>query len=218
MNNVRHSNLANQLEANPDLFADMDEALLREVILEFHQGKLNEAESAKISVLIQSDNHAQTILDNIKASEHYAASPNGKAWLDGLLVRVMAETPVASAPPKMAFFTHFVSWWNNLRQSVGDPSFTSAIPLGAATQPEPIQGYVGEDDAVFYRISNDEQGKAELGLETADADWTKLCVTLGDWSGEVSLEAVGSQWTAFILLPLPLSSYEGQKPLIRRLS
>jgi len=71
--------------------------LLRESILQFHEGKLNEIESAEVSALVQSNPHARSILDGILAAERYGASPNGKAWLDGLLERVMAETPVAQS-------------------------------------------------------------------------------------------------------------------------
>jgi hypothetical protein len=181
-----YSNLAEQKKTNPSAFADMDEMLLRESILQFHEGKLNESESAEVSALIQLNPHARSILDGILAAEHYGASANGKAWLDGLLERVIAETPVASVPPSST--VRIVSparnsvqeIWGRIKAFIGF-SAPDGFPSGLAmAQGSPLAEFETHlDHQVVSRLWQNEAGLWVLWLLTENVEYYKLTYQVG---------------------------------------
>lgn len=238
MKSIHHPDFAEQIQTHPHVVADMDEMLLREYILEFHEGKLNEAESAEVTALVQSDPHARSILDGILDAERYGASAKGKAWLDGLLERVIAETPidrpVDSAPFKETLPDRPDAEADKQSPHAPEPAAPPWKPwrvrtsemfglrgkaagrLAAKTPSEPITGYAGDEDAVFYKMEQVEDQKCTLWLKVTNSDWTKLYVTLGDEFFDEELPQVGRVWITTLTLRHDLSAYQGFTPIITR--
>ncbi|MCX6855422.1 MAG: hypothetical protein NTV80_11020, partial [Verrucomicrobia bacterium] len=207
-----YSNLAEQIKTNPSAFADMDEMLLRESILQFHEGKLNESESAEVSALIQLNPHARSILDGILAAEHYGASANGKAWLDGLLERVIAETPVARESAHTNLFDRISDKASEFLQAA-QTLISPKQALMASTKADPIHGKVGPDDEVMYTMRPTSSGLTEISLTTKSKAWSKLEVKIGEVPQTIELELVGLVWAGCLVFSQHFATLESLRPV-----
>ena len=215
MNPESFQNLADHLSDNPSYFEDMDDSLLGDLIFHYHEGELPEAESAEVAALIATNPKAKVIHQRILEAGRYAASEPGKAWMESLPDRVMTETPAPSAQrqefsPNIGFGGRIRNFLKDLRDRLS-PTPTA---LMAHSSIEPITGFCGPHQEVFYAMTPNAEGLTELALYTSVAAWKNLRIKLGSQENRVDLSETGEAWGGLLPLDIPFSTLDKAVPII----
>lgn len=211
--NTHQQSLADQLKANPRAFAEKDEELLREIILEYCDGNLTEVERAEVDALLQSDAHAKSILEDILAAERYADSPEGRASLMGLGDRVIAEAKAkakagCSESPPASPWAKFSRWARSVgKRLIPDPDDHDLVLAAADTSEE--SGFLAHQEVgtgVVSRLWQNEQGETVLSIMTEDVSLVAVAYRLdGGESGTILLETGTGPRYASVTLNEPIA-------------
>lgn len=96
--NPNHPNrLADKLKANPSFFRDMDEALLGDIVFQYHEGELTGTDAAEVEALLRTDPRAKLIQQRLEAADRFISSKEGSTRLDSLLDRVLPPKRINNA-------------------------------------------------------------------------------------------------------------------------